>query len=80
MPDLPNVRRAVARLRKAEEKVVEAREDLAATLRAEHAAGAPPKDLIEVSGLARQTVFNALKPPAADGQAHQVQTVAVSPS
>jgi hypothetical protein len=61
-------------------------------LRAAHTAGHAPKELIERSGLARQTVFTALKRPAppvllvdgepaaevpVDGRVHQVQTVSV---
>lgn len=62
MPDnLTLVRQAAARLSAAETRVKLRRDQLAQTIRDAHSAGEKPIDLIDASGLSRQTVFNALK-------------------
>jgi DNA-binding protein H-NS len=66
-PALAAVRKAGQRYARAQKARDTAREELAAAIRAAHAAGHAPKELIEASGLARQSVFDDIKKTAADG-------------
>lgn len=72
MSDVATVRKAGAKFARAQAARDRARDELYAEIRAAHAAGVAPKDLIEASRLSRQGVFNVLdkadnaQPPAAD--------------
>lgn len=57
------VKKAGRRLMRAQEARDRAMRELLDEVKAAHANGVPKNELVRVSGLARQTVFDALKDP-----------------
>lgn len=77
-PELAAVRRAGRKFARTQATRDSAREDLADAIRAAHRAGHQPKELIEASGLARQSVFDDIKKPVDKGPAPEDRPEVVS--